>query len=205
MTVSTFYSYLTDLLTAPIPTDTVSAGASWRFNSDFYIATSLGYWRSQYSLYGGISNEVQVYNEMEVRNSSWTWAEQEEYVNNDYTPNKQVLTVDFIWGDYITIALGVSLNCSSGIIAPVNGSFSSCLIDASQSSYWDGISNVTSNGKAVNEFSLFSGTGVDFSKSLVPPNVPVDPPDGEVPEPSTMILIIIGAVSLRNRKRRQSK
>jgi hypothetical protein len=85
-----------------------------------------------------------------------------------------------------------SLSCSTrGVLT-----FSTC--DAGYSAYWGGIRSVTdSNGAALTNWTLTSGSGTDWTQSFIPGS-------GAVPEPDSWAMLIagfglVGAVSRRRR------
>lgn len=55
--------------------------------------------------------------------------------------------------------------------------------DAFHSSYWGGINNVTAGGLAFNDYVLTSASGTNYGQSMVP---------SEIPEPSSIALLIVG-------------
>ena len=103
------------------------------------------------------------------------------------------MDVDFVWGTPIRIMQTASTLCGVGFYAGAPGA--SCTADASHSTYWGGITDVTTGGMAISDFTLTSASGTDYSTSFVPQ---------PVPEPAQVWMLaggaLVGAMALRRRK-----
>ncbi|WP_341647451.1 hypothetical protein [Thauera humireducens] len=79
-------------------------------------------------------------------------------------------------------------NAAVGLQAADSGGYADMLFDAGNSVYWDGIADVTLNGRSV-PYSIVSRSGTDYRDSLAP--VPQ-----QVPEPSSVLLVAGGLILL---------
>lgn len=111
------------------------------------------------------------------------------------TPDGEIsLLIDFIWGVPFTVSQHVMVQCGVGFYPAAPNA--TCVTDSSHSSYWNGISDVTSGGARIGDFTVLSASGTDYSHSFVP---------APVPEPEQIWMLAVGAgVALLARRRARS-
>ncbi len=98
------------------------------------------------------------------------------------------LMVDFTWGEELRIGGQLQTSCVVGSRA--SSLYGGCTADAGHSSYWGGISSIVdASGNVINSYNLTSGSGTDYSKSMIPF-------ESDVPEPATLPIILLGFASL---------
>jgi hypothetical protein len=66
--------------------------------------------------------------------------------------------------------------------------------DAAHSGYWAGIDTPTANGVPIDNYTITSASGTDYSRSMVP---------ASVPEPATALTLLIGAAGLASVRARR--
>lgn len=110
--------------------------------------------------------------------------------SNSSTPGLFFLTADFIWGTTITLTANMATWGDIGVSHSASGSYKS---DAFHSAYWGGVSSVLSNGQQVMDFTITSDSGTDYMQSFIPA-------ESEVPEPTSLALLGIGALALMRRR-----
>ncbi|MRW90541.1 PEP-CTERM sorting domain-containing protein [Duganella sp. FT80W] len=96
-------------------------------------------------------------------------------------PNLISMVIDFVWGESFLLAQTASTDCNVGYT--LSEPFASCAADSFHSSYWAGISDVSTDGLAVSSFTISAASGTDYSRSFVP--LPV-------PEPGSLYLMLAG-------------
>ena len=114
--------------------------------------------------------------------------------------------VDFVFGT--PFAYGIRLETSGGSYALSLTDFgaglggqpavSTMVSDFGNTITWAGVSDLLdAEGNAVTDFTAFSSSGTDFRYRIVPDDI--DPP-GNVPEPSTALLLLAGLAALSRRR-----
>ncbi|WP_195763519.1 PEP-CTERM sorting domain-containing protein [Duganella guangzhouensis] len=101
------------------------------------------------------------------------------------------LVVDFTWGEELRIGGMLQASCVVGWYS--SSLYGGCTADAGHSSYWGGISDIVdAEGNQITSYELVSGSGTDYTKSLIPPVL-------SVPEPETLWLLLAGLLILAYR------
>lgn len=107
------------------------------------------------------------------------------------TPNIHALDIDFIFGQEIFVEVQMWTMCQAQVLDRIDNDFASCWMDASNSSYWDGIYRVEQNGALIEDYVLDSD--FDWRNAVSPVIVP----PSEVPEPPSIFLLLAGIYLIR--------
>lgn len=105
------------------------------------------------------------------------------------TPTSLALAIPFTFGQ----ATDLSVSLDMQAVAFFTEGSSAWLADASHSLYWGGINSVSAASGQPVTFTVSSASGTDYLRSFAP---------AQVPEPSTLFLLIVGFIGLFAARRR---
>jgi hypothetical protein len=112
---------------------------------------------------------------------------------------------DFVFGQPIYVKAELVVNSSVGSGNP----FAIDILSSGKSTgdvfhsvYWNGISSVNSEGSPVENFTLTSASGTDYSRSFLPSAAN---PGADIPEPVSIALLGIGLLALAGSRSKSAK